>query len=49
MKGGLAQYLSVYIPSNNNVDIKYQTNNFKNEFVNKLSSYKYEKRFYKFH
>ena len=35
-EGWLAQYLSVYIPSNNNVDIKYQTNNFKNEFVNKL-------------
>lgn len=35
-EGWLAQYLSVYIPSNNNVDIQYKTNDYKKEFVEKL-------------
>jgi hypothetical protein len=35
-EGWLAQYLSVYTPSNNKVDITYQTKNYKKEFVEKL-------------
>lgn len=35
-EGWLAQYLSVYIPSNNNVDISYKTKDYKKEFVEKL-------------
>lgn len=35
-EGWLAQYLSVYTPSNNKVDIAYQTKNYKKEFVEKL-------------
>lgn len=37
-EGWLAQYLTVYIPSNNNVDIKYSSKDYKKEFVNKLFS-----------
>ncbi|NCB10665.1 MAG: peptidylprolyl isomerase [Erysipelotrichia bacterium] len=37
--GWLAQYLTVYTPSNNNVDIKYETKDFKKEFVNKVLDY----------
>ena len=35
-EGWLAQYLSVYIPSNNNVNIQYKSNDYKKEFVEKL-------------
>jgi len=35
-EGWLAQYLSVYTPSNNKVDIAYQTKDYKKEFVEKL-------------
>ena len=38
-EGWLAQYLSVYTPSNNKVDILYKTNNYKKEFVEKLFEY----------
>lgn len=38
-EGWLAQYLSVYIPSNNNVDISYKTTDYKKEFVQKLFEY----------
>ena len=38
-EGWLAQYLSVYIPSNNNVNISYNSNNYKKEFVEKLFEY----------
>lgn len=34
--GWLAQYKSVYVPSNSNVNIKYSTSNYKDEFVEKL-------------
>ena len=37
--GWLAQYLTVYTPSNNSVDIKYETKDFKKEFVNKVLDY----------
>jgi len=43
-EGWLAQYLSVYIPSDNNVDIKYQTKDFKKEFANKVLDYTNTKR-----
>jgi len=43
-EGWLAQYLTVYIPSNNNVDIKYQTKDFKKEFANKVLDYTNTKR-----
>ena len=42
--GWLAQYLTVYTPSNNNVDIKYETKDFKKEFVNKVLDYTNNKR-----
>ena len=35
-EGWLAQYLSVYIPSNNKVNISYKNDDFKREFVEKL-------------
>jgi hypothetical protein len=38
-EGWLAQYLSVYIPSNNDVDISYKTTDYKKEFVQKLFEY----------
>ena len=38
-EGWLAQYLSVYTPSNNKVDISYKTNDYKKEFVEKLFEY----------
>ncbi len=38
-EGWLAQYLAVYIPSNNSIDIKYQTKDFKKEFANKILDY----------
>lgn len=37
--GWLAKYLTVYTPSNNSVDIKYETKDFKKEFVNKVLDY----------
>ncbi len=43
-EGWLAQYLAVYIPSNNNVNIKYSSNNYKNEFANKVLDYTNTKR-----
>ncbi|CAM3433877.1 fatty acid cis/trans isomerase [Arcobacter aquimarinus] len=42
--GWLAQYLTVYTPSNNNVNIKYETKDFKKEFVNKVLNYTNNKR-----
>ena len=38
-EGWLAQYLSVYIPTNTNVNIKYDTKNYKDEFVEKVFEY----------
>lgn len=35
-EGWLAQYLSVYIPTNTNVNIKYDSKNYKKEFVEKV-------------
>ena len=37
--GWLAQYKSVYIPSDTNVNIKYSTKNYKKEFVEKIFNY----------
>jgi hypothetical protein len=38
-EGWLAQYLSVYIPSNNKVAINYTSNDYKKEFVEKVFKY----------
>ena len=38
-EGWLAQYLSVYIPTNNKVNIKYSSTEYKKEFVNKFFEY----------
>ena len=40
----MAQYLSVYIPSNNKVNIKYSTKNYKEEFIKKAFEYTNIKR-----
>jgi hypothetical protein len=38
-EGWLAKYRTVYIPSNNEINIKYNTSNYKNEFVEKVFNY----------
>lgn len=38
-EGWLAQYLSVYIPTNNKVDINYTSNDYKKEFLDKFFKY----------
>ncbi|RXK02290.1 peptidylprolyl isomerase [Arcobacter sp. CECT 8989] len=38
-KGWLAKRLSLYVPSNNEPNINYQTNDYKEEFTDKLFSY----------
>ena len=43
-EGWLAQYLSVYIPSNNKVNINYSTKNYKEEFIKKAFEYTNIKR-----